>query len=60
MPLGREHIRHAFAAIVQRCLHHALPVTHRTVLFAEPGDPLFSGRIRQEDQIFVMLLAGKH
>jgi AraC-like DNA-binding protein len=60
MPLGREHIRHAFAAIVQRCLHHALPVISRKVLFAEPGDPLFSGRTRQEDQIFVMLLAGKH
>lgn len=59
MPLGREHIRHAFAAIVQRCLQHAMPVSQRKVLFAQPGDPLFSGRTRQEDQIFVMLLAGK-
>lgn len=31
----------------------------RNVIFAEVGDPLFSDRTQQEDQIFVMLLAGK-
>lgn len=59
MPVGREHIRHAFGAIVQRCLNHTIQPQNRQVIFPELGDPLFSGRTQQEDQIFVILLNGK-
>lgn len=60
MVLAKEQIRRAFSAIVRRCLHHHIPVEQRCVIFPEPGDPLFSGRTRQEDQILVILLDGKH
>ena len=59
MPIGREHIRHAFGAIVQRCLNHPIAIQKRHLIFPEPGDPLFSDKTQQEDQIFVILLNGK-
>lgn len=60
MPIGREQIRCAFAAIFRRCLTHSVPASQRSVVFTETGDSLFSGQKPQDGQIFVFLLKGKH
>ena len=59
MPRSRTHTQRAFTAMVQRCIQHAVPPEELEVIFAEIGNPLFSGKLAQKDQGIVFLLSGK-